>query len=201
MKNIMIGFVIVSAFLSACNNDSSKTADTKQQEHDDAGTEPHEHPQEDTVAAKSNVVLFPAAEIIAGYLQLKNALAADNTQDAAAVGNSMLSALSKVDKATFSADQVKTYVDIESDVKEHAEHIGKNEGNIAHQREHFEMMSKDIYDLVKAFGSGQVLYKDFCPMYNNNKGAFWISETKEISNPYLGKTMPTCGIIKEEIKQ
>ena len=145
--------------------------------------------------------MLPTAEIIAGYLQLKNALTADKTQDAAAAGNTILSALGKVDKATFSADQIKTYADIESDLKEHAEHIGKNGGNIAHQREHFEMMSKDIYDLVKVFGSGQLLYKDFCPMYNNNKGAFWISETKEISNPYLGKSMPTCGTVKEEIKQ
>ena len=37
-------------------------------------------------------------------------------------------------------------------------------------------------------------------MYNNKKGAFWLSETKEIKNPYLGKAMPTCGTIKEEIK-
>jgi hypothetical protein len=37
-------------------------------------------------------------------------------------------------------------------------------------------------------------------MYNNNKGADWISEKKEISNPYLGKEMPTCGTVKEELK-
>lgn len=44
------------------------------------------------------------------------------------------------------------------------------------------------------------MYKDFCPMYNNGKGAFWLSETKEIKNPYLGKAMPTCGTIQEELK-
>ncbi|MDQ6756917.1 MAG: DUF3347 domain-containing protein, partial [Bacteroidota bacterium] len=43
-------------------------------------------------------------------------------------------------------------------------------------------------------------YKDFCPMYNNNKGAIWLSEVKDIKNPYLGKKMPTCGNMKEEIK-
>jgi hypothetical protein len=32
-------------------------------------------------------------------------------------------------------------------------------------------------------------------MYKKGKGAFWLSETKEIKNPYLGKTMPTCGTI------
>jgi hypothetical protein len=37
-------------------------------------------------------------------------------------------------------------------------------------------------------------------MYNNGKGASWLSETKEVKNPYMGKSMPTCGTLKEEIK-
>ena len=139
-------------------------------------------------------------EIVNTYLQLKNAFAKDNTNDAATAANTLGSTFKNFDKATLSASQKKFFEDIEDDANEHAEHIGKNGGKIEHQREHFEMLSKDIYDLVKAFGSNQVLYKDFCPMYNKGKGAFWISETKEIKNPYLGKAMPTCGTIKEEIK-
>ncbi|WP_298392048.1 DUF3347 domain-containing protein, partial [Hydrotalea sp.] len=81
------------------------------------------------------------------------------------------------------------------------EHIGANSADIRHQREHFVMLSKDISDLIKAFGTGgQTLYKDFCPMANNGKGAIWISELKEIKNPYLGKAMPTCGTVKETIQ-
>jgi hypothetical protein len=37
-------------------------------------------------------------------------------------------------------------------------------------------------------------------MYNKGKDAFWLSETKEIKNLYLGKTMPPFGTNKEEIK-
>ena len=62
------------------------------------------------------------------------------------------------------------------------------------------MLSKDMYDMVKTFGAGQTLYQDFCPKYNDNKGATWLSETKEIKNPYMGKKQPTCGTMKEEIK-
>jgi hypothetical protein len=69
-----------------------------------------------------------------------------------------------------------------------------------HQREHFDLLSRDMIDLVNATGSSQTLYKDFCPMYNNKKGAFWLSETKEIKNPYYGKEMLECGEVKEEIK-
>ena len=50
-----------------------------------------------------------------------------------------------------------------------------------------------------AMAMEQTLYKDFCPMYSDGKGATWLSETKEIKNPYLGKKMPTCGSMKEEI--
>ena len=139
-------------------------------------------------------------EIVNTYLQLKNAFAKDNTNDAATAANKLGSTFKNFDKTTLSASQRKVFEDISDDAGEHAEHIGKNGGNIEHQREHLEMLSKDIYDLVKAFGSNQVLYKDFCPMYNKGKGAFWLSETKEIKNPYLGKAMPTCGTVKEEIK-
>lgn len=139
-------------------------------------------------------------EIVTTYLQLKNAFTKDNSADAATAGTSLQAIFKNFDKTALTTQQKKLFEDIADDASEHAEHIGKNGGNIAHQREHFEMLSKDVYDLVKAFGGGQTLYKDFCPMYNNSKGAFWISETKEIKNPYLGKAMPTCGIMKEEMK-
>ena len=53
-------------------------------------------------------------------------------------------------------------------------------------------------DLIQLFGTNQKLYLDFCPMADDNKGAVWISETKEITNPYFGKDMATCGSIKKE---
>jgi hypothetical protein len=139
-------------------------------------------------------------EIISNYLQLKNAFTNDNTDEAAKAGKALEAAFKSFDKTALTAEQKKTYEDIESDAREHAEHIGANAGKIAHQREHFDLLSKDMYDLVKALGAGQILYKDFCPMYNDNKGAIWLSETKEIKNPYFGKSMQTCGSVKEELK-
>ena len=62
------------------------------------------------------------------------------------------------------------------------------------------MMSKDMYDMVKAFGAGMALYHDHCPMAQDNKGAMWLSETKEIRNPYFGDKMMTCGSVEEMMK-
>ena len=138
--------------------------------------------------------------VITDYLSLKNALANDNGKDAANAGDQISNALSNIDEASLSPEQKKVYNDVKDDMKENAEHIGSNGSNIAHQREHFDHLSDDMIDFVKATGSPQTLYKDFCPMYNNKKGAYWLSETKDIRNPFYGKQMPKCGEIKEEIK-
>ena len=139
-------------------------------------------------------------EIVRYYLQLKNALVYDKTNESATAGSALETAFKKLDTTELTSQQKKVYKDVEDDAREHAEHIGVNAGNIEHQREHFDMLSKDIYDLVKTVGSPQLLYKDFCPMYNDKKGAIWLSEKKEIANPYYGKKMSTCGSVKEEIR-
>ena len=112
----------------------------------------------------------------------------------------MMATMSGLDESSFTANQKKVYDAVKEDARENVEHIAENAKDIDHQREHFEMLSGDIYDLVKAFGSEKPLYKDFCPMYNNKNGAFWLSETKEIKNPYMGKEMSSCGKVQEEIK-
>jgi hypothetical protein len=183
MKNILFLVAIIS--FAACNsNTPAKSNDIIQT-------------ITDTIDAKPAPSI---KEIVAGYLSMKNALASDNGNEAATAGNTMVSAFQQFDTSSLTAVQKKTYTDLEEDAREHAEHIGKNASNIPHQREHFDLLSKDMYELVKIFGGGQPLYQDYCPMYNDGKGATWLSEIKEIKNPYLGKKMPTCGSVKEELK-
>jgi hypothetical protein len=54
--------------------------------------------------------------------------------------------------------------------------------------------------MVKGFGSGRSLYVDNCPMANEKKGAIWLSEFKEIKNPYFAGKMSECVRIEEIIK-
>ena len=199
-KTIILGIAIV-ATLAACNSSNNKNTDAKQSAlQNDAAMATQPSAMHDT-AGIQRTADFPAKEIIANYLQLKNALAKDNGKDAATAGSAIVATLAKVDMKSISSAQMKTYMDIAGDLKENAEHIGENAGKIEHQREHFQMLSKDMADLVKTFGNGgQTLYKDFCPMANDGKGAIWISEVKEIKNPYLGSKMPDCGSVKETIK-
>ena len=86
------------------------------------------------------------------------------------------------------------------EMKSHAEHINENSEKIDHQRDHFSMLSEYMLDWFTVYGTGQTLYKDYCPMFNDGKGAAWVSELKEIKNPYYGKEMLSCGEVKEELK-
>ena len=202
MKNILLVIVTGAITLTACNSSTNKES-VKSTSADTTTTVPEKERSatSGSIASRDSNKAVSIQPIIVAYLQLKNALTTDNTKEAATAGIALQTSFISVNKTSLNTTQKKAFEDVEDDAKEHAEHIGKNAGNIKHQREHFDMLSKDIADLIKTFGTaGQTLYKDFCPMYNDNKGAIWISETKEIKNPYLGKKMPTCGTVKEEMK-
>lgn len=207
MKTIIIcTLAITTVTFAACNSNNSQSTH-EGHSHDSSTQTTAAAPDEKAVTAIqpqfSNIDPALAAvvkQVVNNYLEIKNGLAADNSTATAKAGEAMAAALSKANISAPAPEQQKIYTDNEEDLKEHAEHIGKNEGNIAHQREHFAEMSEDVYALVKAFGGGQTLYHDYCSMYNNNKGAWWLSEEKAVKNPYFGSEMPTCGTVKETIQ-
>ena len=189
MKTLIYSLLSSVLFLTACN--------TNPQHQQVSSSDTSTVTKTDIKATQT--AGSPISGIVSTYLELKDALTKDNDKGAALSGKALETAFMNVDPASLTSEKVKIYNDIADDAKEHAEHIGANAGNIKHQREHFETLSQDIYELIKAFGAGQKLYVDHCPMYNNNKGANWVSQSKEISNPYLGQSMASCGTVKEEI--
>ena len=186
MKQTIYLLVMLSAlFFAACNGGVKQSNET-------AG-----NPTPDQTVENSENKKVTVDAIIDCYLQLKNALAEDNSQNAAKAGKTMLAAFSNFDMSALTPDQHKEYMEIADDAKENAEHI--SESKIDHQREHFSLLSTDINDLITLIGTDKKLYRDFCPMYNDKKGAIWISETKEIKNPFYGNKMLNCGNIQKEI--
>jgi hypothetical protein len=74
------------------------------------------------------------------------------------------------------------------------------EPGLGSKRESFEMVSDMLYDLVKNTGlKGHTLYRQYCPMAFNDRGAYWLSDTTEILNPYFGKEMLHCGDITDTL--
>ena len=69
------------------------------------------------------------------------------------------------------------------------------------QREAFSALSDEMAKIVKANKlSAGAVYVAYCPMANDNQGAYWLSNEKEIKNPYFGNMMLRCGAVKETIQ-
>ncbi len=192
MKTILLGFPIALASLTACNSKEKETNVPTMQANDRSQV------KTDTLNRLPGQAAV-TAKLVTHYLELKNALTNDNGRDAAMAARQMVDAIDNSGTGSFSADQKKVYDDVKDDMKEHAKHISSEGVKIGHQREHFDMLSTGMYDLLKVSKPTQTLYFTHCPMYDDNKGADWLSEVKEISNPYYGKKMRDCGVVKEEI--
>ncbi|MEO8583116.1 MAG: DUF3347 domain-containing protein [Flavitalea sp.] len=205
IKTLMMGVLAIFALaIVSCNSN-------KQSAKEDHSTENHDStmPVQDNKMIDENIKMvsatFPIVDasvstymksMLQNYLGIKNALIDGNSDMAATSSAAMFGAMKGFDKSLLTSDQKKVYDTIESDLRENAEHISKSK--IDHQREHFATMSKNMYDIVKAFGAGMTLYHDYCPMFKD--GSIWLSESKDIRNPYYGKKMMTCGSIEEMFK-
>lgn len=77
----------------------------------------------------------------------------------------------------------------------------KASSDIEQQRVAYADFSDALYSAIKMFGTtGETIYYQFCPMARKGGGAYWLSDTKEIKNPYYGEAMSTCGETKETLK-
>ncbi len=184
----LLTLVTLLTFFVACSKE-------KKMDMAETDSKKIEMPEKKSDALNEHAAL--TSDLIKGYLAVKDALVSDSKDDAAKAAEVMLTAYKNFPIAKLNADQHKTYMEIAENSKEQLEHIVKSP--IDHQREHFESLSSDTYDLVKLLGSTEPLFKEFCPMYNKNKGGMWLSASNKIRNPYFGSRMLKCGKVQEEI--
>lgn len=138
--------------------------------------------------------------IIDAYLKIKNALANDKGKEATAAANDFAKAVAETKTDKISKELLTKYSNITDDAKAQAALIVSNDGKIDQQRMYFAVLSKDITNLIATFGTNKKLFQDYCPMYNEGKSGYWISEMKAIRNPYYGSEMLECGGMIKEIK-
>lgn len=139
-------------------------------------------------------------DVITQYLNIKNALADDNSSNAASAAGNLLTALKNVETDKFSNEESKAWKKYLSKLENHAEHISQST-DIEHQRKHFAGLSSDLYSTLKKIKENSVeLYYQYCPMAEDGSGAYWLSEKSEIVNPYMGQKMSSCGSTKNTLK-
>ncbi|MFK5982330.1 MAG: DUF3347 domain-containing protein [Flavobacteriaceae bacterium] len=203
MKKSIYVLAVIALTFTACKNEQ-KTEDHNESEntemhdnsdghHDDEGEHAEENRNIETSSDKNSAT----SAMVDGYLEIKNGLVSDDKSAAAKGGESLLNAFASFDMGSLSKDQHSEYMEIVENATEQAEHIVKSP--IDHQREHFEVLSNDMNDLIALLGTEKTLYQDFCPMANNGKGAIWLSEIQEIKNPFYGSKMMNCGKMQKQI--
>lgn len=209
MKKSILVLAASALVIISCNNSSSNADSSKESYANEKAIQSNDNVDVNvkTVSptfrdVNAGVATFMKS-LVQNYLTIKNALVKDDSTSAATASVKLKDEMKIFNKSLpdgqtglFTAAEKKIYDSVESNLKEQAEDISKSK--LADQRQHFFIMSKDVYTLVKAFNPGITLYGDNCPMYNN--GALWLSEIKEIRNPYLGKEMPGCGSVEEKFQ-
>lgn len=68
------------------------------------------------------------------------------------------------------------------------------------QRLAFQAVTAEMTKLVENNLISGKLYYQFCPMAFGGKGGFWLSNSKEIKNPYYGVAMLGCGEVRKVIE-
>ncbi len=149
-----------------------------------------------TARAQTTAVNTSINNLLTGYLELKNALAADNGAAAQAKAKTLNTEVTSISTKDMGAAQQAVWKNYVDKLSFDSRHISEST-SIDHQREHFESLSKSMYAVLKAFKANSVaIYWQYCPM----KKASWLSEKSTIENPYYGKEMPDCGSTKETLK-
>ncbi|NRF40903.1 DUF3347 domain-containing protein [Pedobacter foliorum] len=188
MKTV-INFVITLAavtLFAACGNPQKTESADAHEGHNHAAGEGHGAATEasaSTVSLKDDKL----NAVYQHYVHLTNALVKGDVAEAKVAAN----AIELGSKELTNGASLATLVT----------KIG-SAADIDAQRVVFADLSTDFIERVKASGlnSGEV-YVEYCPMALNDKGASWLSNQKEIKNPYFGESMLTCGDIKETISK
>ena len=139
------------------------------------------------------------AEVSQAYLDLKNALVETDPEESGKAAARLTSMLDIVDMSLVKDDAHLFWMDQLTALKAHGGKIAELE-DVEEQRGQFDFLSQVLIDAIKVFGvANDTLYVQHCPMAFDNSGADWISDVKEIRNPYFGDKMLKCGVIKAEI--
>lgn len=134
------------------------------------------------------------------YIKLKDALVKDDSDNVIAESKKLLDNLSEVDmKLLMDKEAHNHWMSLEKEIKASATSIS-NTSNIATQRNHFKHLSSHLIKVIQLFGVNEKVFVEFCPMADNNNGAYWLSKEEKVINPYFGEAMLTCGEVKQVIE-
>ena len=144
-------------------------------------------------------VTNPLKIVFDTYFLLKDALVKTDGVTASLKAKELVTAINAVKMETLKVEEHLVWMKIMKDLVFDAVHINETK-EPSHQREHFTSLSTNMYQLMKVSKQTETIYYQHCPMYNDGKGANWLSKESTIKNPYYGSQMLSCGKTVETIK-
>jgi hypothetical protein len=132
------------------------------------------------------------------YYNLSNALIDSDSAKASEKADELLKSFDEIKTDKMTELQKTAWGKLEKLLRLDAKHINKNKDDLPHQRSHFMKLSNNMYALVFNFKANETeAYLQYCPM----KKASWLSDKKDIRNPYYGNKMLDCGSVKATLKK
>lgn len=138
------------------------------------------------------------AHIFSNYFLIKEALTNSDADIAASKATDLATSIKKVKMNMLATKEHEVWMQIEKELIVNVEIISKTK-DLLKQRNAFAALSKNIYQLAKASKQTSPIYYMHCPMFNNGKGANWLSTENIVNNPFFGSQMSTCGNVQEVI--
>jgi Cu(I)/Ag(I) efflux system membrane fusion protein len=128
------------------------------------------------------------------YFKIQNALSHDKLDQSKQHGGDFQARLAEVDMTLLQGEAHQRWMEVLPKLENSATSI-LNAGGLPAARTAFEPLSEAVYTAIKQFGTGkqQPVYRYYCPMAFDNKGAYWLQNKQGVENPYYGSMMFKCG--------
>lgn len=205
LSRYIFASIAVAVVMAGCSGNNKETAVNDTLTVNEA--EKHEHPADITRTEEGKpeftvdeVFSEQLEQFFSSYIELKDAYIESDAGKVKREASEAIESLGKVDMNLVEGSALTDWTVYRDELSRELNNI-RQAGDIEKQREHFSKLSYSLYKAIKAFGlGGATAYYDFCPMAFNDKGAYWLSDKKEIRNPYFGDQMLTCGSVEETIR-
>lgn len=138
--------------------------------------------------------------VFSAYLPVKDALIESDVNTAARKAKNLQKAINEVDMKLVKDEAHMEWMKDLSILQKSTEGI-QNETDLEKARMMLSPLSDQLFHSLKKYQVEVDGYRQYCPMAMDNQGAFWLSDSDKVLNPYFGDAMLTCGNVEEHLNQ
>ena len=189
MQRLLTLVLVMSTLLTSCGDTTEKKEPTTDSQQ----------PVEKLRSSFNEEGTQKLMNLLNDYYALKDALVASDAAKASEAAVTIQVSADSLEK--FIKDSTHILYTYTKEIKTSAGAIVIAKQEVEKQRIPFEKVSDAVYTLAKEANLKNAgIYRQYCPMAFNDKGAYWLSSGEKIRNPYFGKKMLTCGEVTDTLK-